>query len=122
MLLQCIAKITFEREIWNVIDIIVALLLFGNVIWERVKGVGAIIALPPSVQLSSAYGYDVFISYYPELGYKFLSLGRVNLFPLRIPDYRRLPVAFHLIEILQYLFIRFLTESSEQVRAGCTLA
>lgn len=55
-------------------------------IWERVKGVGAVIALPPSVQLSSAYGYDVFISYYPELGYKFLSLGRVNIFTLHIPD------------------------------------
>ena len=51
LLFQPIAKITFEREIWNVIDIIVALLLFGHVIWERVKGVSATIAPPPSVQL-----------------------------------------------------------------------
>ena len=58
LLFQPFAKITFEREIWNVIDIIVALLLFGNVIWERVKGVSATIAPPPSV-----HGYDVFISY-----------------------------------------------------------
>ena len=63
LLFQPFAKISFEREIWNVIDIIVALLLFGNVIWERVKGVSATIAPPPSVQLSSAHGYDVFISY-----------------------------------------------------------
>ena len=63
LLFQPFAKITFDREIWNVIDIIVALLLFGNVIWERVKGVSAAIAPPPSVQLSSAHGYDVFISY-----------------------------------------------------------
>ena len=63
LIFQPFAKITFEREIWNVIDIIVALLLFGNVIWERVKGVSATIAPPPSVQLSSAHGYDVFISY-----------------------------------------------------------
>ena len=62
LLFQPIAKITFEREIWNVIDIIVALLLFGHVIWERVKGVSATIAPPPSVHLSSAHGYDVFIS------------------------------------------------------------
>lgn len=63
LLFQPFAKITFEREIWNVIDIIVALLLFGNVIWERVKGVSATIAPPPSIQMSSAHGYDVFISY-----------------------------------------------------------
>ena len=63
LLFQPIAKITFEREIWNVIDIIVALLLFANVIWERVKGVSTTVTLPPSIQLSSAHGYNVFISY-----------------------------------------------------------
>lgn len=62
LLFQPIAKITFEREIWNVIDIIVALLLFGNVIWERVKGMTAA-AAPPTIQMSSAHSYDVFISY-----------------------------------------------------------
>ena len=62
LLFQPFAKISFEREIWNVIDIIVALLLFGNVIWERVKGLTAT-AAPPSIQMSSAHSYDVFISY-----------------------------------------------------------
>ena len=62
LLFQPFAKISFEREIWNVIDIIVALLLFGNVIWERVKGITAA-AAPPSIQMSSAHSYDVFISY-----------------------------------------------------------
>jgi hypothetical protein len=62
LLFQPFAKITFEREIWNVIDIIVALLLFANVIWERVKGMTAA-AAPPDIQMSSAHGYDVFISY-----------------------------------------------------------
>ena len=62
LLFQPFAKISFEREIWNVIDIIVALLLFGNVIWERVKGMTAL-AAPPTIQMSSAHGYDVFISY-----------------------------------------------------------
>jgi hypothetical protein len=62
LLFQPFAKITFEREIWNVIDIIVALLLFGHVIWERVKGMSAASA-PPTIQMSSAHSYDVFISY-----------------------------------------------------------
>ena len=62
LLFQPFAKISFEREIWNVIDIIVALLLFGNVIWERVKGVTAA-AAPPTIQMSSVHSYDVFISY-----------------------------------------------------------
>ena len=62
LLFQPFAKITFDREIWNVIDIIVALLLFGNVIWERVKGMTAA-AAPPTIQMSSAHSYDVFISY-----------------------------------------------------------
>ena len=62
LLFQPFAKISFEREIWNVIDIIVALLLLGNVIWERVKGITAA-AAPPSIQMSSAHSYDVFISY-----------------------------------------------------------
>ena len=62
LLFQPFAKISFEREIWNVIDIIVALLLFGNVIWERVKGVTTT-AAPPTIQMSSEHSYDVFISY-----------------------------------------------------------
>jgi hypothetical protein len=62
LLFQPFAKITFEREIWNVIDIIVALLLFGHVIWERVKGMSAA-STPPTIQMSSAHSYDVFISY-----------------------------------------------------------
>ena len=62
LLFQPFAKITFEREIWNVIDIIVALLLFGHVIWERVKGITTT-AAPPTIQMSSAHSYDVFISY-----------------------------------------------------------
>jgi hypothetical protein len=45
-----------------VIDIIVALLLFGHVIWERVKGMSAA-STPPTIQMSSAHSYDVFISY-----------------------------------------------------------
>ena len=51
LLFQPFAKITFEREIWNVIDIIVALLLFANVIWERVKGITAAAAPPEKSQL-----------------------------------------------------------------------
>lgn len=62
LLFQPFAKITFEREIWNVIDIIVALLLFGNVIWERVKRISTTVA-PPTIQMSAAHNYDVFISY-----------------------------------------------------------
>ena len=62
LLFQPIAKVTFEREIWNVIDVIVALLLFGNVIWERVKGL--VVTAPPSpLQMATTHSYDVFISY-----------------------------------------------------------
>ena len=65
LLFQPIAKITFEREIWNVIDIIVALLLFGYVIWERLKNVapGTITNTQPLIQMSNAHSCDVFISY-----------------------------------------------------------
>ena len=64
LLFQPIVKITFEREIWNVIDIIVALLLCGYVIWERLKGVApAMPTTPTSIQMSTAHSYDVFISY-----------------------------------------------------------
>lgn len=62
LLFQPIAKVTFSREIWNVIDIIVALLLFGNIVWDRVKNLSA----TPSHSLlptPSESGYDVFISY-----------------------------------------------------------
>lgn len=64
LLFQPFAKITFEREIWNVIDIIVALLLCGYVIWERLKGVApAMPNTPTSIQMSTAHSYDIFISY-----------------------------------------------------------
>lgn len=58
---QPIAKITFEREIWQVIDVIVALMLFGSVIWDRVKNLQA--PQMPTIQMAQEHGYDVFISY-----------------------------------------------------------
>ena len=64
LLFQPFAKVSFEREIWNAIDIIVALLLFGYVIWERIKGVSnSLTPSPINFQLASTHGYDVFISY-----------------------------------------------------------
>ena len=50
LIFQPFAKVSFAREIWQVIDVIVALLLFGNVIWERVKGLTSGASLSPTIR------------------------------------------------------------------------
>ena len=63
LLFQPIAKITFPREIWQVIDVIVALLLFGNIVWEKVKlATDTTSSHLPSLS-PSEHMFDVFISY-----------------------------------------------------------
>lgn len=59
---QPFAKITFGREIWQVIDVIVALMLFGSVIWDRVKNMSVSTPIP-DIKMVQEHGYDVFISY-----------------------------------------------------------
>ena len=74
LIFQPFAKVSFAREIWQVIDVIVALLLFGNVIWERVKGLTSGASLSPTIK--TEVGYDVFISYSTKDHYDLL--GDVN--------------------------------------------
>ena len=64
VLYQPFANVTIEPEIWHVVDIIVALLLFGYVVWERLCAISAALASPITpVELAKTHGYDVFVSY-----------------------------------------------------------
>ena len=62
ILFQPIAKVTFSREVWQVIDLIVALLLFGNVIWDRMQSVVGRVS-KGNIEMPAVDGCDVFISY-----------------------------------------------------------
>jgi hypothetical protein len=64
VLYQPFANVTIEPEIWHVVDMIVALLLFGYVVWERLRAISAALASPITpVELAKTHGYDVFVSY-----------------------------------------------------------